>query len=94
MARRWALGGGDGYAAGMEIDVTTAPPPSTALAWLTPGRLLLAVASLVGLAGFLYPFVLPAISQSDLTDQAHAGDAPLIVALVTAFAVGAVLMTL
>jgi energy-coupling factor transport system substrate-specific component len=78
----------------MDIDGTLAPAPPTPLSWLTPGRLLLAVASLVGLAGFLYPFVLPAISQSDVSDQAHAGGAPLIVALVTAFAVGAVLVTL
>ncbi len=78
----------------MRIDGTTAPPEQNVLAWLTPGRMLLIVASLVGLAGFLYPFVLPAIAQSDVTDQAHADDAPLIVALVTAFAVGAVLVTL
>ena len=71
-----------------------APTPPKPFAWLTPGRLLLAVASLVGLAGFLYPFVLPAIAQSEDTDQAHAADAPLIVALVTAFAIGAVLVTL
>lgn len=71
-----------------------ASTPPKPLAWLTPGRILLATASLVGLAGFLYPFVLPAIAQSDDTDQAHAADAPLIVALVTAFAVGAVLVTL
>jgi energy-coupling factor transport system substrate-specific component len=78
----------------MDIDGSLAPPAPKMLAWLTPGRLLLAVASLVGLAGFLYPFVLPAISQSDITDQAHADDAPLLVAVVTAFAVGAVLVTL
>lgn len=78
----------------MECTGALAPTPPKPLAWLTPGRILLATASLVGLAGFLYPFVLPAIAQSDDTDQAHAADAPLIVALVTAFAVGAVLVTL
>jgi energy-coupling factor transport system substrate-specific component len=52
------------------------------------------VASLVGLAGFLYPFVLPVISQSAGTDTAHADDAPLLVAVVTGLAVAAVLVTL
>lgn len=56
--------------------------------------MLLLVASLVGLAGFLYPFVLPAISQSDATDQAHASDAPLLVAVVTGFAIAAVLVAM
>jgi energy-coupling factor transport system substrate-specific component len=78
----------------MDTHGALAPPASKLLAWLTPGRVLLAAASLVGLAGFLYPFVLPAIAQSDVTEQAHATDAPLAVALVTAFAVGAVLVTL
>jgi energy-coupling factor transport system substrate-specific component len=78
----------------MSAPVSLAQAPPRPLAWLTPGRLLLAVASLVGLAGFLYPFVLPAVAQSEVTDQAHAADAPLIVALVTAFAIGAVLVTL
>jgi energy-coupling factor transport system substrate-specific component len=78
----------------MSAPVSLAQAPPRPLAWLTPGRLLLAVASLVGLAGFLYPFVLPAVAQSEATDQAHAADAPLIVALVTAFAIGAVLVTL
>ena len=41
----------------------------------------------IGVAAFLYPFWLPA---SALPDQAHAGDAPLVAALVGALAVGAV----
>ena len=71
-----------------------APAPLGRLPWLTPSRLLLFVASLVGLAGFLYPFVLPAISQSASTDMAHADDAPLLVAVVTGLAVAAVLVAM
>lgn len=71
-----------------------APVSSIWTRWFTPSRMLLLVASLVGLAGFLYPFVLPAISQSDVTDQAHAGDAPLLVAVVTGFAIAAVLVAM
>jgi energy-coupling factor transport system substrate-specific component len=41
----------------------------------------------VGAAAFLYPFWLPATA---LPDQAHAGDAPLLAAVVGAIAVGAV----
>lgn len=70
--------------------------PSTS-SWrtrITPSRLLLVVASLVGLAGFLYPFVLPTITQSVVTSQAHADDAPLLVAVVTAFALAAVLLAM
>jgi energy-coupling factor transport system substrate-specific component len=72
-----------------------APAPRESLArWLTPSRLLLIVASLVGLAGFLYPFVLPVIAQSATTDHAHADDAPLLVAIVTGFAIAAVLVAM
>lgn len=70
------------------------PVSSPRTNWFTPSRMLLLVASLVGLAGFLYPFVLPAISQSDVTDQAHADDAPLLVAVVTGFAIAAVLVAM
>ena len=42
---------------------------------------------IIGVAAFLYPFWLPA---SALPNQAHAGDAPLVAALVGALAVGAV----
>jgi len=70
--------------------VTTSFNP---LAWLSPARLLLIAVSLVGLAGFLYPFILPAITQSDATSQAHADDAPLLIAVVTGLALAVVLAT-
>ena len=41
---------GDGYPAGMDMDGTLAPLAPKLLPWLTPGRILLAVASLVGLS--------------------------------------------
>jgi energy-coupling factor transport system substrate-specific component len=41
----------------------------------------------IGVAAFLYPFWLP---SSTLPNQAHAGDAPLVAAIVGALAVGAV----
>lgn len=44
--------------------------------------LLVGVASLVGVAAFLYPFLLPAITASS-EDRARAGDAPLLFALLT-----------
>jgi energy-coupling factor transport system substrate-specific component len=73
-----------------------APVPATLarLPWLTPSRLLLTVASLVGLAGFLYPFVLPTITQGVATDQARASEAPLLVAIVTGFAIAAALVAM
>jgi energy-coupling factor transport system substrate-specific component len=43
--------------------------------------------AIIGVAAFLYPFWLPA---SALPNQAHAGDAPLVAAVVGALAVGAV----
>ncbi len=62
--------------------------------WLTPSHMLLVAVSLVGLAGFLYPFVLPAITQSDATGQAHAADAPILIAVVTGLALAAALVTI
>ena len=62
--------------------------------WLSPARLLLIAASVVGLAGFLYPFVLPVIRQDDASTQAHANDAPLLVALVTGLALAVVLVAI
>lgn len=59
-----------------------------------PSELLLFVASLVGLAGFLYPFVLPTLLPSDSTGTAHATDAPLLVAVVTGLALVAVLVSM
>lgn len=46
------------------------------------GNALVAVASLVGLSGFLYPFLLPALAEADET-RARAGDAPFLLAIVT-----------
>jgi energy-coupling factor transport system substrate-specific component len=52
-----------------------------------------AAASLVGLTGFLYPFVLPAISRA--SDRgAHAADAPYLFALVTVLCVLAIAVEL
>ena len=56
------------------------------LARLRSGAVYLLVL-IIGVAAFLYPFWLP---QSALPSQAHAGDAPLVAALVGALAVGAV----
>ena len=43
---------------------------------------LVAVASLVGIAAFLYPFLLPLVAPND-EQRARAGDAPILFALVT-----------
>lgn len=51
------------------------------------------IASLVGLAGFLYPFLLPAVSRTD-DRGAHAADAPLLFALVTVFCLIAIAVEL
>jgi energy-coupling factor transport system substrate-specific component len=64
-----------------------------------PGRIgsgvgwVTAVASLVGLSGFLYPFVLPAIARGD-NRGAHAADAPYLFALVTILCVLAIAVEL
>jgi energy-coupling factor transport system substrate-specific component len=51
------------------------------------------VASLVGLAGFLYPFMLPAITRTD-DRGAHAVDAPLLFAVVTVLCLVAIAVDL
>jgi energy-coupling factor transport system substrate-specific component len=59
--------------------------------------LLVAVASLIGLLGFLYPFLLPAVSQAtndEAQHQAHAADAPLLFAGLTACCLLAIVVTL
>ncbi|MDQ3043538.1 MAG: ECF transporter S component [Chloroflexota bacterium] len=50
----------------------------------SPGRswLVIGAASLIGLGGYLYPFLLPAVSPAG-DRSAHAADAPLLLALVT-----------
>ncbi len=50
---------------------------TNSLARITPG-LILALASLVGLAAFLYPFFLPALPAAAGSMMAHAADAPLL----------------
>jgi energy-coupling factor transport system substrate-specific component len=62
-------------------------PSAPGVGWVT------AIASLVGLAGFLYPFVLPAIGGTD-DRNAHAADAPYLFALVTVLCVLAIAVEL
>lgn len=61
------------------------------------GAVIVAIASLLGLLGFLYPFLLPGLTQ-DASDaaqqQAHAGDAPLLFAVLTACCLAAIVVTL
>jgi energy-coupling factor transport system substrate-specific component len=52
-----------------------------------------AIASLVGLAGFFYPFLLSTVSQTD-DRSAHAADAPLLFALVTVLCLVAIAVEL
>ncbi|MBA2469131.1 MAG: hypothetical protein H0V37_06970, partial [Chloroflexia bacterium] len=56
--------------------------------------LVLAVASLVGLACFLYPFVLPLGNQLDGENTAHARLAPLLFAAVVGVCLVAILVTM
>lgn len=57
------------------------------------GSLVVVVASLVGVAGFLYPFLLPAIKRTD-NNGSHASDAPILLAAITGLCVLAVLVEL
>ena len=54
----------------------------------------LAIASLVGTACFLYPFVLPAVRQASDENQAHGTVAPLLFAVVTGLCLLVMLITL
>ncbi|HEU0164903.1 MAG TPA: hypothetical protein VFQ54_07650, partial [Thermomicrobiales bacterium] len=68
------------------FDVASARPDRTA-SWrriLSGSTPILIVASLVGLIGFLSPLVLPLAQRADADTSAHAGDAPILFALVTA----------
>jgi energy-coupling factor transport system substrate-specific component len=61
------------------------------------GVALVAIASLIGLTGFLYPFLISGVGQesSDSAQrQAHAGDAPLLFAGLTACCLAAIVVTL
>ena len=58
---------------------------------------IVALASLIGLAGFLYPFIIPGLIQRDETSArqvAHAGDAPLLFALLTGASLAAIIVSL
>ncbi len=60
-----------------------------------PAVLLVAAASLLGLIGFFYPFIFPAIagrSSDGSQDQAHTGDAPLLFAALTACCLAAIVV--
>src|SRR5215216_4749105 len=52
-----------------------------------------AIASLVGLAGFLYPFLLSGVTRTD-DRGAHAADAPLLFVVVTTFCLVAIAVDL
>jgi energy-coupling factor transport system substrate-specific component len=72
-------------------------PKKTGRAAQSPGVILVAIASLLGLAGFLYPFILPAINQHDTSSaqqSAHAGDAPLLFALLAGCCLAAIVVSL
>jgi len=56
--------------------------------------LVLAAASLVGLAAFLYPFILPGIEQLSDENAAHSGLAPLLFAGVTVLCLVAMLVAI
>jgi energy-coupling factor transport system substrate-specific component len=56
-------------------------------------NIVVAVASLVGLAGFCYPFILPTIAQAD-DRGAHAADAPLLFAVVSVLCLAAIVVDL
>ena len=57
------------------------------------GGLVVAVASLVGVASFVYPFLLPIVDRTD-DAGAHAADAPLIFVGLTVLCLLAILATL
>ena len=50
-------------------------------------------ASVIGVAGFSYPFLLPVVSQGN-ADAAHASEAPLLIAVVTALSLLAIVVEL
>ncbi len=64
------------------------PDRLSAQSWL-----LVAVASLVGVAAFLYPFLLPLL-QPSTEDRVRGGDAPVLFALVTLLSLAAIALEL
>ncbi|MGC4108129.1 MAG: ECF transporter S component [Thermomicrobiales bacterium] len=59
--------------------------------WLA-ARLVVLVASVVGLAGFFTPFLLPLAQGDDASGAAHAGDAPILFAVLTCLSLVAMLV--
>jgi energy-coupling factor transport system substrate-specific component len=61
------------------------------------GAAIVALASLLGLASFLYPFILPGFTQHQeeaAQQQAHAGTAPLLFALLTGACLAAIIVSI
>jgi len=56
--------------------------------------LILALASLVGIIAFVYPFFLPTLQQGITQNAAHAADAPLLTILIIVLCLGAAMATL
>lgn len=69
-----------------------APPPGAPASRMS--AVVLGVASLVGLAGFLYPFLLPADATVTSETEAHARLAPLLFASVTGISLVAMMVTI
>lgn len=56
--------------------------------------MVLAIASLIGMAGFLYPFILPVVDQGTDETRARASTAPLLFAAVTGICLVAMMVTI
>lgn len=56
--------------------------------------IVLIIATLIGIAAFLYPFILPGLTQGSDDSAAHAGNAPLIFAAVTVVCLAAIMVSL
>jgi energy-coupling factor transport system substrate-specific component len=59
----------------------------------SPANMVILVATLVGLCGFLYPFLLPAVAQGDET-RARASSAPYLLAIITSLCLVAIVVEL
>jgi energy-coupling factor transport system substrate-specific component len=55
---------------------------------------ILALASLVGVVAFVYPFFMPTLQQGITQNAAHASDAPLVTVLIIVLCLGAAMTTL
>lgn len=75
-----------------ESTIENAGEPVVPRASSRPSWIVMA-ASLIGGAGFLYPFLLPAIAQGD-GNTAHAAEAPLLLAVVTGLCLLAIVVDL